>query len=90
MHCCKEMKDHLERDEIALKFNKRHRQYGILYLDGTSSHQSISFCPWCGKKLPESLADKWFDEIEALGYSVGDPNIPEKYQTDEWYREEDL
>ena len=28
---------------------------------------TINFCPWCGTQLPESLRDRWFEELELLG-----------------------
>lgn len=64
------------------------REYGIPVRDGkSSSYIVIEFCPWCGKKLPSSKRDEWFDELLSLGYdSPFSQEIPFKYKTDEWYR----
>jgi hypothetical protein len=45
----------------------------------------IEFCPSCGKKLPESKRDLWFDEIEKLGIDPWSEEIPEKYLGNKWY-----
>ena len=39
-------------------------EYGIPLHDGSSSVINIQFCPWCGKKLPESKRNEWFDRLE--------------------------
>ena len=78
----------LFRHRFLFKFN----EYGIPIHDGENgkitSYIKIQYCPWCGKKLPDSLREKWFDELEKLGYD--DPlndDIPEKFKSDKWYRE---
>ncbi|MDL5030821.1 hypothetical protein QRD43_02790 [Pelomonas sp. APW6] len=68
-------------------YSDRFREYGLLIHDGGSSSMSIRFCPWCGSKLPESLRDRWFEELSALGFD--DPwsqEIPETFRTGAWYR----
>ena len=48
---------------------------------------SIAFCPWCGAKLPESLRERWFAELQALGFDdPSEQDIPERYRGDAWYR----
>ena len=86
-HCCKEMEFHLQEGEVALLYLPEFREYGIQILDGGSSFQEIYYCPWCGKKLPSSLRDQWFDRMEELGYEWGDENIPTKYLSDKWWCE---
>ncbi|WP_413465548.1 DUF6980 family protein [Paenibacillus polymyxa] len=44
----------------------------------------MSFCPWCGSKLPNSKRDLWFDTL----VSYNDPaeqDIPEEFKSDKWY-----
>lgn len=88
-HCCDELKFHLENREVAIIYVPEFREYGIkiMDMDGGISFQEIYYCPWCGQKLPPSLRDQWFDQIEALGYEWGDSNIPARYLSDEWWRE---
>jgi hypothetical protein len=87
VHCCEEMTRHVSGGEVAIVLNRRFREVGIRILDGGSSVQLISFCPWCGSKLPSSLREQWFDEIEALGVDPATGPIPSKYQSDEWWVE---
>jgi hypothetical protein len=66
-------------------FIPKFREYGIRVLDGGSSYIEISFCPWSGHKLPESLRDEWFSRLEAQGIDPGVDPIPLELQNEEWY-----
>ena len=73
--------------DALVAYSETFNEYGVIVHDGGGSYVTIGFCPWCGTKLPESLRERWFSELEAQGFD--DPNvqdIPEKYKTDEWYR----
>ena len=83
-HCCDEMNFHLEQDDLPITYDALIIEYGIKYLDGGSSVQLINYCPWCGKKLPESLRDKWFDTLHSLGIDPFVDEIPEPYNTPGW------
>lgn len=61
-------------------------EYGLKIFDGGTSSIIIAYCPWCGKKLPDSKREKWFDQIESLEIDPWSENIPSKYLTDEWYK----
>lgn len=52
----------------------------------------IRFCPWCGRRLPDSKRVLWHETLVALGYEDpgGDDNIPEEFETDQWWRGENL
>ena len=48
----------------------------------------VSLCTVCGKKLPKSKRDLWFDRLHKLGIDdMFDPNIKEKYLSDEWRKD---
>lgn len=96
-HCCEYMNENVldlynsidKSDENkVVYFCPSVREYGIPVRESNpSSYIVIEFCPWCGKRLPTSKRDEWFDELEGLGYD--DPfiqEIPSKYKTDEWYK----
>ena len=98
IHGCKEMKRQLEITcdlhndpfkcpDRLMFYSARFDEYGIIIHDGGNSYSVIHFCPWCGKKLPDSKRDLWFDTLKAGGYD--DPakqKIPVEFTTDEWYR----
>ena len=67
--CCAQMNYALDESEIPLSWIPKFREIGINVLDaegGGSGESSIllTFCPWCGKKLPASLRNEWFEELE--------------------------
>lgn len=96
-HCCELMEQNLtlscgihstseECPDVLVRFSEKFREYGLIVHDGGSSSIGISFCPWCGTKFPESLRDRWFDELEILGFD--DPfsqEIPDRFKTGAWY-----
>jgi len=72
-----------------MSFSEVFNEYGLVVHDGGTSSVEISFCPWCGTKLPKSERDEWFNQLEQLGYD--DPfsqNIPTKFQSAKWRTEE--
>lgn len=75
-------------EDRPISYFEKFDEYGIIIDDGTDSHIIISYCPWCGSKLPGSKRDEWFDQIESLGYEdPSDERIPLKYKTSAWYKE---
>lgn len=74
-------------DAIMLYIDK-FDEYGIPVHDGGESYVGIQYCPWCGKRLPDSRRREWFEQPEKLGFdSPSEEEIPEKYRTDAWYQE---
>jgi len=92
MFCCDEIRNHLAENEVAISYEPRFRNYGIKILDGGSAVQEISFCPWCGSKLPKDLTDELseivFDELNLDGFD--DPRLPEEFKSDEWWKKRGL
>ncbi|MCC3864975.1 hypothetical protein K0040_11895 [Terrisporobacter petrolearius] len=96
--CCKNMKDNIDKNcsihnecfkcpDTLIYYNQKFDEFGIIIHDGGMSYIHINFCPWCGKKLPESKRDRWFDELEQLGYdSPFDMDIPVEYKSNKWYK----
>jgi len=85
LHCCSSMSFYLDHGKVSVEFIPRFREYGISYADSGRSIISIQFCPWCGKKLPPSLREKWFEEIDAAGIDEAKDPIPERLKTEAWY-----
>jgi hypothetical protein len=74
--------------DTPIIFSRKFDEYGLKIWDGGSSSIILDFCPWCGDKLPTSKRDRWFDEIEKLGIDPWTEDVPSKYNTDEWFRDE--
>lgn len=89
-HCCVDIQKHILGNEVCINYIPKFREYGLLIKDGGSSFQEIYYCPWCGKKLPVSLRDKWcdiiYDEMDLDGSD--DPNIPEDMKSEKWWATE--
>ena len=97
-HCCQNMRKNLtlncevhshvyECPDVLINYIPKFDEYGIIIHDGGHSVISISFCPWCSTKLPESKVDMWFDKLEELGFE--DPyeqDIPKEFNSDAWYK----
>jgi hypothetical protein len=83
---CAQHASPFECPDTLVSYSPKFNEYGLIVHDGGTSSVAISFCPWCGSKLPQSLRERWFTELEALGFD--DPltqNIPAKYKTGEWH-----
>lgn len=97
-HCCAQMKDAVEFKctihadpyecpDNLIMYVEKFDEYGLIVHDGGTAKMEISFCPWCGSRLPESKRDRWFDELEHLGYdNPSEQDIPERFQSGAWYR----
>ncbi|MFD6425793.1 DUF6980 family protein [Streptomyces sp. NPDC060198] len=94
-HCCETMTRYasLECDQhddpfacpdTLVEFDPRFQQYGLIIHDGGTSASTIDFCPWCGRRLPESQRDRWFEELERLGIDPWEDEIPAEYQDGRW------
>ena len=89
-HCCELMTEYLTYKEIPVRYIANVREYGIRVLDGGTSFIVLKFCPWCGQKLPDSLRDARFDELNALGFDMFSDDMPVKFKTDKWWKEKGL
>ena len=92
IHCCGAMASHLDAGAVAIVFEDRFRQYGIGYhQDSGRGIQLITFCPWCGRKLPKDLVDEWFHVLgDELGIAPDDPSMPNEMQSSVWWRRRGL
>ncbi|WSR66506.1 hypothetical protein OG702_05105 [Streptomyces sp. NBC_01198] len=95
-HCCATMTsqvnwhcDHHDDPFVcpdALVFcSVRFHEYGLIIHDGGASSVRIDFCPWCGKRLPESQRDRWFDELERRGIDPWKDEVPAEFQDGRWF-----
>ena len=85
-HTCSKHPDLRECPDVLILYEPRFDEYSIPIRDGGLSGRCIRFCPWCGVRLPDSKRDRWFQELESLGYD--DPfaqDIPEEYDSGKWH-----
>jgi hypothetical protein len=91
---------HLNRGHHSIKYDEQWRDF-FIHLHDVSLEKdddwlsAIFYCPFCGTKLPESLADKWFEVLENE-YVITDPSeteydkVPSEFRTDEWWKKRGL
>lgn len=95
-HCCEEMRrqvewacdrhaDRFDCPDCLVSYSPKFREYGLVIHDGGTSVIGIRFCPWCGIRLPESLRDRWFDELAALGINPAEGEVPAAFQSSAWW-----
>ena len=90
-HCCTDMEYYLGLEDEIILYIEKFDEYGIPVHDGGSSYIEILVCPWCGKTLPQSKRDRWFDELESLGFdSPLEQDIPEEYRTSAWWDKKEV
>ena len=80
------MESYIAQSDTPLIFVPKFREFGLRILDGGSSYLVISFCPWCGKQLPSSMRDKWFDAIEELGLNPENIDSSSTFASDVWWK----
>ena len=86
--CCEQMEVSVVEMKVIM-YSEQFDEYGIpIPEDDGVSYMGILYCPWCRRKLPPSKREKWFHELEKLGYDspLFDDNIPEEFKSDGWYR----
>lgn len=96
-HCCSKMKDavesvcdeHTDRSIVRMRWSAIPRSLMSMASScthGGSSIVAVEFCPWCGAKLPESKRDRWFEELQRLGFRAPlEEEVPEIFRDARWY-----
>ena len=95
-HCCEDMRRQVEAvcdrhpdrqdcPDALVGYTPRFREYGLIVHDGGTSSVGIRFCPWCGSRLPESLRDRWLDELERRGFDPWGEEVPAEFMSSAWW-----
>lgn len=87
-HECEQMLNAIVDVDIPVMYEPVFDEFGIQILDGGTSEMRLSFCPWCGCRLPESKRTRYFELLDELDLEPGDSRIPSQMQSDEWWRSE--
>lgn len=94
--CCKKLYEVINDKYGSLQYSSALREYWVRLIDdydelgiisNNTAIQLLSFCPFCGTRLPESLRDQWVNELETLGFDEPfDQDIPNDYTSDSWWK----
>lgn len=94
LHRCLELYKELLGDGSLLDYSPKYREYGVK-IPKTTGYVLMDYCMFCGKKLPLSLRDEWFDILEKE-YGLERPasgdkkKVPEEFWTEEWWKKREL
>lgn len=89
------MKNAVNDSRVYLYYDPIKREYR-LPLKGLDAADVLYYCPWCGKELPRSLRDEYFEILEKEygldNYDIDDnpEQIPEEFKSDEWWKNRGL
>jgi hypothetical protein len=84
---CEQHADLSACPDSLIAYDPIFNEYALRIHDGGTSGLMINFCPWCGASLPQSLRDRWFDELGSLGFdNPFAQEIPIQFKSDAWYR----
>jgi len=90
-HCCLTMDAGIDGDNRILFYTPYLREYQIQ----SEGFLVLDYCPFCGKREPQSLRKKWL-EILSADYGLVDPlgkdksKVPQDFLTDEWWKKREL
>ena len=85
----------LEDPRAPVAYDDQFREYYIMIRDSADpdygSAVNLSFCPFTGERLPESLRNEWFETLEGFGIDISigelnDPRVPTDMRTGQWWR----
>ena len=88
----------LNRGQV-ITYDPTIRGYSVCVIKQKNAISPISYCPYCGKKLPSELEDTWVEVIRTefgrdyFCESDGEwfeNNLPEEFKTDEWWKKRGL
>ncbi len=90
-HECEQHPNLRDCPDVVVVYYPHVDEFGMPIRDGGASSLGMQFCPWCGKKLPDSKRDLWCDTLNSMGYdSPISDDIPAEYRTDAWWRDPDV
>lgn len=83
--CCSEMKQNIAETKCIL-YSDIFDEYGLPVPGDSESFLLLKYCPWCGKVLPNSNREEWFEKLEKLGFDdpLFEDSIPIEFKTSKW------
>ena len=82
----------LSKEGAIVYYDRQYREYGIEHPKGGFL---VDYCMFCGKKLPISVRDEWFDILEQE-YGLERPatgdrkKVPKEFWSDDWWKNRNL
>lgn len=95
IHCCSLMDTFLEEPNTSIFYSSAMRSYYIAPKKNVIG-QELIYCPWCARKLPESLSYKYYDILKDeynINFYPGiekSKSFPKDFKTDAWWKKRGL
>ena len=93
-YCCLTMDAELAKKGTILHYSQRFREYGVKVPKSTGC-MLMDYCMFCGKKLPLSVRDEWYEILEKE-YGLEHPDeedkkkVSKEFWTEEWWKNRGL
>jgi hypothetical protein len=78
------MEDALADSEHPIYYSGAYEEFGLKLSSGFE-YSILNYCLWCGKKLPKSRRDDWFESLETIGIDPWENDIPIHYLSSSWW-----
>lgn len=94
-YCCINIEGNIEESPFTVAYEEYIIEYFLTcYRSKYRKYSEISYCGFCGKKLPKNLKQEW-KFILGKDFGIKDvvrewSKIPEEFKTDKWWRKKDL
>jgi hypothetical protein len=73
------------RTSRPVRYHPLFDEYGLRAHPGQLTPPPWAFCPWCGRALPRSQRARWYRELDDLGLSADDPDLPQRLLRPRWW-----
>lgn len=87
---CDQHPNQFDCPDCLIHYSSKFREYGLIIHDGGSSFVVIQFCPFCGSRLPMSLRDQWFKELEQRGIDPWEDKVPVEFEAEAWWKDDHI
>lgn len=97
-HCCHSMDQVLEEVRSGIIYVPMFREYAV-HAKYFSAGKLITFCAWCGNRLPKPLRQEYFDilrdeyhlqSVTLHTFALAPDIIPEEFKSDLWWKKRGL
>ncbi|OUR64874.1 hypothetical protein A9Q79_06180 [Methylophaga sp. 42_25_T18] len=82
--CCHSMETALSDREHPLYYSSAYQEFGV-QLSSKFEYSVLSFCGWCGSKLPTSRRNEWFEQLESMNIDPWEHDIPIHFLSSAWW-----
>jgi hypothetical protein len=76
-------------EDALVAYDARFDSYAFYARMGANWVTRILFCPWCGDPKRD-LSEQYYTALDELGVDPAQGNVPEKFQSNKWWKEKSL